>query len=498
MISVTVPICNEIGNIEPLCDRICTTMEQVGRPWELVLVNDGSTDGSEEKLNEMAARNPAVKVIHFRRNFGQTAAMMAGFDHARGEIIIPMDGDLQNDPADIPLMLSKLEEGYDVCSGWRKDRQDDAIRRNIPSIMANRLISFVSGVRLHDFGCSLKAYRREVIEGVRIYGEMHRFLPIYVSWHGARIAEVPVRHYARTSGKSKYGLERVLKVLADLIVVKFLDRFQQKPMYIFGGVGLFSLIVSFISGVFALYLKFVAVPAKSFIETPVPLLCAMAAMTGLMCILMGLLAEMIMRTFYESQGKAVYLVRETRNMEPPLKNAHVRHSRLHRSWGPGDLAADDSGGGAPWARRGWLWQDESAGVFLGHRRLSIVDLAGGAQPMWTRDGQLGVTFNGEIYNHGELRTELKARGCEFATDHSDTEVLLHGYREWGEEFVQRLNGMWALSFTIARRSGSSAAATDLGKSRSTTFMKGKRLALPRSCRRCLDIRMRRGSSPRSR
>jgi glycosyltransferase involved in cell wall biosynthesis len=253
-------------------------------------------------------------VVHFRRNFGQTAAMMAGFDFARGEIIVPMDGDLQNDPADIPKMLAKLEEGFDVCSGWRKDRKDDALRRNLPSIMANRLISFVSGVRLHDFGCSLKAYRREVVEGLRLYGEMHRFLPVYVSWHGAKIAEVEVRHYERTSGQSKYGLERVLKVLADLIVVKFLDRFQQKPMYLFGAVGLFSFFLFGLSGTYALWRKLIE--DESFIRNPLLLICAVTGMAGLMCILMGLLAEITMRTFYESQGKSVYLVRALRNLEP--------------------------------------------------------------------------------------------------------------------------------------------------------------------------------------
>ena len=313
MISITVPICNEAGNIRELYDRVRDAMTGTGREWELILVNDGSVDGSEELLDEIAERDPQVKVVHLRRNFGQTAAMMAGFDFARGEIIIPMDGDLQNDPGDIPLMLAKLDEGYDVCSGWRKDRKDNAIQRNIPSIMANRLISLVSGVRLHDFGCSLKAYRREIIEGVRLYGEMHRFLPIYARWHGAKIAEVEVRHYARQSGRSKYGLERVLKVLADLITVKFLDRFQQKPMYLFGAVGLASLAVSGSAGVYALYRKFIE--HESFIKNPLLLLCVLTAMTGVMCVLMGLLAEMIMRTFYESQGKNVYMVKATRNVE---------------------------------------------------------------------------------------------------------------------------------------------------------------------------------------
>ncbi|RYD69203.1 MAG: glycosyltransferase, partial [Verrucomicrobiaceae bacterium] len=294
-------------------ERVCETLETVGRPWELIFVNDGSTDGSEELLDEVAAKNAHVKVIHFRRNFGQTAAMMAGFEFARGDVIIPMDGDLQNDPADIPKLLAALDSGFDVCSGWRKDRKDNAVKRNLPSIMANSLISFVSGVRLHDFGCSLKAYKREVVEGVRLYGEMHRFLPIYARWHGAKITEVEVRHYARTSGKSKYGLERVLKVLADLITVKFLDRFQQKPMYLFGAVGLSSLGISAFSGAYALFRKFVE--GESFIKNPLLLLCILMAMTGLMCILMGLLAEMIMRTFYESQGKPVYLVRATRNVE---------------------------------------------------------------------------------------------------------------------------------------------------------------------------------------
>jgi glycosyltransferase involved in cell wall biosynthesis len=313
MISVTVPICNEAGNLPELHEKVRNALVPTGRSWELIFVNDGSTDGSEELLDEMAARDPLVKVVHLRRNFGQTAAMMAGFDFARGDVIIPMDGDLQNDPADIPAMLAKLDEGFDVCSGWRKDRKDNALQRNLPSIMANRLISFVSGVRLHDFGCSLKAYRREIIEGVRLYGEMHRFLPIYARWHGAKIAEVEVRHYARQSGESKYGLERVLKVLADLITVKFLDRFQQKPMYLFGAVGLASFGVSFIAGIYALWRKFIE--HEAFIKNPLLLLCVFTAMTGIMCILMGLLAEMIMRTFYESQGKNVYMVKATRNME---------------------------------------------------------------------------------------------------------------------------------------------------------------------------------------
>jgi glycosyltransferase involved in cell wall biosynthesis len=315
MISVTVPICNEAGNLPALHERVAAAMEKVGRPWELILVNDGSSDGSEELLDAIAAKDPRVKVVHFRRNFGQTAAMMAGFDLSTGEIIIPMDGDLQNDPDDIPAMLAKIDEGFDVVSGWRRDRKDEALRRNLPSILANRLISAVSGVRLHDFGCSLKAYRRDVIEGVRLYGEMHRFLPIYARWHGARIAEVEVRHYARTHGHSKYGLERVLKVLFDLMVVKFLDTFQQKPMYLFGFVGFSSLVISLGSGSLALWRKYVE--NEPFIKNPLLLMCVLTAMTGVMCILMGLLAEMIMRTFFESQGKSVYLVRAKRNFDPP-------------------------------------------------------------------------------------------------------------------------------------------------------------------------------------
>jgi glycosyltransferase involved in cell wall biosynthesis len=319
MISVAIPIYNEEGNIPFLYEKVTSVLRSISRPWELIFVNDGSNDSSEDLLDEIAAKDPNVKVIHFRRNFGQTAAMMAGFNYATGDIIIPMDGDLQNEPEDIPLLLTKLDEGFDVVSGWRKDRQDNALKRNLPSIMANSLISFVSGVRLHDFGCSLKAYRREVVEGIRLYGEMHRFLPIYTRWHGARIAEVTVRHHARAHGKSKYGLERVLKVLADLITVKFLERFQQKPMYIFGGVGLVSLGISLVSGIYALVRKFIE--GEAFIKNPLLLMCIITAMTGVMCILMGLLAEMVVRTFYESQGKPVYLVRATRNVSSDDKSS---------------------------------------------------------------------------------------------------------------------------------------------------------------------------------
>ncbi len=312
MLSVIIPIYNERETIRPLFEKTAEVLETIGQPWEILFINDGSHDGSEEELDAVARENPAAKVLHFRRNFGQTAAMMAGFDHARGDIIVPMDGDYQNDPADIPKMLAKLDEGFDVVSGWRRDRQDNAIKRNFPSIMANKLISFVSGVKLQDFGCSLKAYRRDVIEGVRLYGEMHRFLPVYTSWHGARITEVTVGHFARRAGKSKYGLERVLKVLLDLMVVKFLDRHAQKPMYVFGLCGALMFAVSAGFALWALTLYFFA--GKPFITTPLPLMTVFTFMTGVICFLLGLLAEMITRTFYESQGKRIYLVREARNL----------------------------------------------------------------------------------------------------------------------------------------------------------------------------------------
>jgi glycosyltransferase involved in cell wall biosynthesis len=313
MISITIPVYNEAENLPLLYERLRAILDQVASSWEIVLVNDGSSDHSGEILDNLAANDGRVKVIHFRKNFGQTAAMMAGVDHARGEVIIPMDADLQNDPQDIPRLLQKLDEGYDVVSGWRKDRKDQAMKRNFLSRVANRLISMISGVHLHDYGCSLKAYRRSVIKDVKLYGEMHRFIPIYASWFGARITEIPVAHYPRKFGRSKYGVDRVLKVLLDLIVVNFLARYGQKPMYVFGTVGVASLVLSFLSGIWAVYLKIFE--GKDFITTPVPLLVVMTFLTGAMCILMGLLAELIMRTYFESQGKSTYLVGETRNLK---------------------------------------------------------------------------------------------------------------------------------------------------------------------------------------
>lgn len=312
LVSIAVPVFNEDGAIVGLYESTRRVLEQLGRPWEIIFVNDGSTDGSDGKLDAIAARDPHVRVVHFRRNFGQTAAMMAGFDHARGEVIIPMDGDAQNDPADIPRMLEKIDEGYDVVSGWRKDRQDNALQRNIPSIMANRLISGMSGVDLHDFGCSLKAYRAEVIKGVRLYGEMHRFLPIYAKWHGARITEIPVSHHARRTGSSKYGLERVMKVIFDLVTVKFMDKFMLKPMYLFGSWGLIFLAASFAFVLWTFYMRW---HGYFFTDTPLPMMAVFSFMTGVICVLMGLLAEMVTRTFHESQDKAIYLVRSTRNFD---------------------------------------------------------------------------------------------------------------------------------------------------------------------------------------
>jgi glycosyltransferase involved in cell wall biosynthesis len=317
LISIVVPVYNEEEALVDLSQGLRQELTRLGQPWEIIFINDGSTDKSAAILDRLADSEQRIRVIHFKRNSGQTAAMMAGFDFAQGEVIIPLDGDGQNDPADIQRMLNLIDQGFDVVSGWRKDRQDNVIQRNIPSILANWLISAVSGVRLHDFGCSLKAYKRHVIDGIRLYGEMHRFLPIYASWHGAKITELVVNHHPRRTGESKYGFERVLKVLLDLLVVKFLESVANKPMYLFGGCGVFSLLVSGLAFLWMLYLKFFHNIA--FIITPLPLLTVMTFMIAMMCMLLGLLAEMITRTFYESQGKSIYNIRETRNIGEEIR-----------------------------------------------------------------------------------------------------------------------------------------------------------------------------------
>lgn len=309
-ITVTVPIYNEVDNIKPLWDKVRQALDSLGHSWELVLVNDGSSDGSAALLDQVADSDARVTVVHLARNFGQTAAFMAGLDHARGEIIVPMDGDLQNDPEDIANLLTKLDEGYDVVSGWRMNRQDHALRRNLPSRIANRIISRVSGVHLHDYGCSLKAYRRETLDGVKLYGEMHRFVPIYAQWNGGRVAEIGVRHHPRLHGESKYGLERVIKVVLDLLVVKFLYRYAGKPIYVFGGFGLLCILSATLTGLWAIGLKLFA--ETSFVQTPLPLLTIFLGTTGAMSILMGLLAEMMNRTYHESQSKPVYKIARVR------------------------------------------------------------------------------------------------------------------------------------------------------------------------------------------
>ena len=313
MLSIVIPVYNEQDNVFPLHERISAALRDLRDEFEVILVNDGSNDLTEANLRTVAAKDPRFKVVNFRRNFGQTAAMMAGIDFATGDIIVGLDGDLQNDPADIPKLLDKLAEGYDVVSGWRVNRKDAALKRNLPSRIANWLISTISGIHLHDYGCSLKAYKKHVVKGVKLYGEMHRFIPIYASWQGGKVAEIPVDHHPRIHGSSKYGLERVIKVLLDLMVVKFLASYANKPIYVFGGFGLLSIGFSFVAGLVALYLKYLR--GVSFISTPLPLLVVLAFITGVMSILMGLLAEMIVRTYFESQQLSVYLVREKINFE---------------------------------------------------------------------------------------------------------------------------------------------------------------------------------------
>ncbi len=307
-VSVFLPVFNEEPNLLPLHAKLDAALKALGRSAEIVYVDDGSTDGSLKILREVAALDPRVRVVALRRNYGQTAAMAAGIDAARGKVLIPMDADLQNDPADITRLLNKLDEGYDVVSGWRQNRKDKMVTRKIPSMIANRVISWIGGVPLHDYGCSLKAYRRESLQDVRLYGEMHRFIPIYASWAGARVTEIPVEHHARTMGKSKYGLSRTLKVLFDLMTIKFMASYQTKPIYVFGSFGMLAFGISILGGLYAVFLKIFH--KADFVQTPLPILAIVMFAVGVQFLLMGLLAEMLVRTYHESQAKPTYAVRE--------------------------------------------------------------------------------------------------------------------------------------------------------------------------------------------
>jgi glycosyltransferase involved in cell wall biosynthesis len=307
-VSVFLPVYNEEPNLFPLHAKLNEALKSLGRSAEIVYVDDGSTDQSLRILREIADLDPRVRVIALRRNYGQTAAMAAGIDAAAGEVLIPMDADLQNDPADIIRLLKKLDEGYDVVSGWRKNRKDKMITRKIPSMIANRLISWIGGVPLHDYGCSLKAYRRESLQDVRLYGEMHRFIPIYAAWAGASVTEIPVEHHPRTMGKSKYGLSRTLKVVFDLMTIKFMASYQTKPIYVFGSFGMLAFAISIVGGLYAVFLKIFH--KADFVQTPLPILSIVMFAVGVQFLLMGLLAEMLVRTYHESQAKRIYAVRE--------------------------------------------------------------------------------------------------------------------------------------------------------------------------------------------
>lgn len=306
-LSVVVPLLDEQENLRPLYEQIRATLDGRYR-YEVVFVDDGSTDQGFGTLAELHQADPKVRVIRFRRNFGQTAALSAGFAHARGRVIVALDADLQNDPADIPMLVSKLDEGYDVVSGWRKKRHDHAVTRLLPSRMANWLISKITGVALHDYGCTLKAYRREVLAATKLYGEMHRFIPALASWSGAQIAECVVNHRPRTAGVAKYGLGRTWKVVLDLITVKFLGSFSTKPIYIFGGLGGLTALFALLFGLLVTWQK--VARGVDMSGNPLLILTAVLLITTVQFILMGLLAELLVRTYHESQNRPTYVIRE--------------------------------------------------------------------------------------------------------------------------------------------------------------------------------------------
>jgi glycosyltransferase involved in cell wall biosynthesis len=310
LLSIIVPVYNEEETIPLLYQEVMDAMQPIQGEWELILVDDGSKDSSLSKLAEIVEKDPQhVRVIGLRRNFGQTAAIAAGIDHAKGEIIVLMDADLQNDPQDIPLLLEKINAGYDVVSGWRAKRKDTFLTRTLPSLFANKLISIVTGVHLHDYGCTLKAYRREVLTGFRLYGEMHRFIPVYANSVGAKILEIPVRHHPRKYGKAKYGLERTIKVILDLFTVKFLNSYANKPIYLFGGTGI---LIMGISSLILFYLFFRRIFfSVSVLASPLFMISSMFFILGFQSILMGLIAELLVRTYHEAQHKPTYTIRST-------------------------------------------------------------------------------------------------------------------------------------------------------------------------------------------
>jgi len=306
-VSVVVPVYNEQDNIKLLHERIVEALSSLGYDSEIIYVDDGSTDESLDLLKQVAQSDKRATVIQLRRNFGQTAAMSAGIDHASGEVVVLMDADLQNDPLDIPKLLAKIDEGYDLVSGWRRNRQDHWLWRKFPSYVANRIISVITGVHLHDYGCTLKAYRRDVLANFRLYGEMHRFIPAFVGLVGGLVTEIPVDHHPRVHGTSKYGLGRTFRVILDLLTVKFLGSYAKSPIYLFGGSGLILVGLSLITCLGMIVQK--VLYGVSFIQTPLLLLSALFFILGFQSVLLGLTAEMLVRTYHESQGKPTYVIR---------------------------------------------------------------------------------------------------------------------------------------------------------------------------------------------
>ena len=308
-LSVVIPVYNEQDSIKLLVKQLIDLQEQLPEKiMQIIFVDDGSNDDTNKIINREISDYSNMEIICLSKNFGQTAALSAGIDNADGDVLITMDADLQNDPSDIPKLLNKLEDGYDVASGWRYERNDKYFSRILPSKIANWIVSKISGIQLHDYGCTLKAYRKEILEGVKLYGEMHRFIPIYVAWQGGKVTEIPVKHHQRKFGKSKYGLSRTVSVIADLIFLKYMEKQFAHPIHLFGGFALMNFGLSILSFLLMIYLKYWG--GKSFIQTPLPQLAILFVMIGILSLFMGFLAEILMRTYFESQNRASYTIRK--------------------------------------------------------------------------------------------------------------------------------------------------------------------------------------------